>query len=503
MIRLCISTLIFILFCASPPWLSSVGRCEDNTQSSTDDTTTNLFSVEAIQSRIKNHIRETPELEGAWIHASRDTTNLDSSENKQVAFSHRTTADGRSARQKELLTSFIKTIIPTGQFRIDTKTDKQLPYDRLKEHIEKLIQHDFRFPGCKLIALEYFVNQDDGLLYLRPKFQVARDGQFIALTTECRDFMRQSGGWNDVTVYASGDDQKILVPEPTEPTRQEMFRIVQDAKDKNPLLDGAWLNVRVDDQGAPEVAPLIYIFTRGLDRTTRNEQEQAMLKIVKAAVPSGRFRFEEEKDHLLPFSELISELQQTLDYDALFKGCVLSRATYKYNEDDGSFNLVLHGRIWNVDQADLISNLCRKKMHEHPEWESAGVQLHTRSDRLVVVSESPIQGTFYFTQAMHHFWKGNYDTADDLLALASLEDPNNVVYRYFRVIGEFAQGRNREAERRLTSTMIGFNIQLYNQDYIDILHAIERIQGPLRYRLMAAEKRIMVHVSEGLIRTKQ
>ena len=80
-------------------------------------------------------------------------------------------------------------------------------------------------------------------------------------------------------------------------------------------------------------------------------------------------------------------------------------------------------------------------MADSPVWEAADVQLHTAdNESFATVSESPVQGAMYYSQAMHPFWKGDYASADQLLSLASIEDPQNVLYRYWRVIGELARG---------------------------------------------------------------
>jgi hypothetical protein len=93
---------------------------------------------------------------------------------------------------------------------------------------------------------------------------------------------------------------------------------------------------------------------------------------------------------------------------------------------------------------------------------------------------------------MNHFWNMNYADADQLLALASIEDPKNVVYRYWRVIGELARNDQDQAERRLQKTVDGFRVRPHSRDHAEVMRSIYRIQGPLRSALIDAENKAMM-----------
>jgi hypothetical protein len=98
----------------------------------------------------------------------------------------------------------------------------------------------------------------------------------------------------------------------------------------------------------------------------------------------------------------------------------------------------------------------------------------------------------YFSEGMHRFWRGDYKGADDALALATLEWPDNVVYRYWRVLAELASGDDSAGERRLAKTIAGFRVQRNSMAHVEVMRSIYRVQGPLRYSLMRAEDKAMV-----------
>jgi hypothetical protein len=92
---------------------------------------------------------------------------------------------------------------------------------------------------------------------------------------------------------------------------------------------------------------------------------------------------------------------------------------------------------------------------------------------------------------MHHFWAGDYAGADLRLAVASLNDPDNIVYRYWRVIGGLATGDEANAKERLRRTIVGFDVRQRSPEHAEVLRTIYRIQGPLRMALIEAERQAM------------
>jgi hypothetical protein len=357
-----------------------------------------------------------------------------------------------------------------------------------------VIRRDVRFPGCAVLGAGYRINPDDeGALELVPRFRVARDGQFDALAEECRRLVHASPAWAKVAVYDGDPGQMTIVAEPPEPEINDVFAKLRRAVREMPELRGTWLNVEADDQGHPGVAPTIYRFERAFDTGRAAAQTDAMERVVRKLVPSGRYRFDTAKDRVLPLSDLLDVLKREIDIEPRFAGCSIVDASYRFNEDDDSFDLVLHGRVWQERQIELVAEACRRLMAEQPAWDAADVQLTTAGDDgLVVVPPSPQQASIYYGQAMNHFWNMNYADADQLLALASIEDPKNVVYRYWRVIGELARNDQDQAERRLQKTVDGFRVRPHSRDHAEVMRSIYRIQGPLRSALIDAENKAMM-----------
>jgi hypothetical protein len=449
--------------------------------------------LSALATELEKAVQTHPDLQGGWLDVDLDDQLAVEDGPKRFVF--RRVLDPRRADvQAAAMDTLMKQLVPSGRYRVDSAKDRRLPYSDLMEAMRALVATDVRFTGCKVLGGTYRFNTDGGTLDFLPRFQVARDGQFSELMGECRRITKGDPVWSEITVSEMDEDkgQKMLVPE-YEPDVNQLFVKLQQAIRDEPALQGSWMDVNEDYQGHPGVAPKLYIFHRAFDGERMTAQSAAMDKLMRRLVPSGRFRVDATKDVTLPLSQLVGRLQDEIDIEPRFAGCSLSAATYAFNDDDKSFDLVLHGRVWKEKQTDLLADLCRSLMKDDPAWEAADVQLLTADrDELAVVPESPAIGARYYSEAMHHFWKMDYEAADRLLALASVEDPLNLVYRYWRVIGDLAEGDQGLAENRLKKTMDAFGVRTNSRQHVAVMREIYRIQGPLRHALIDAERKAMM-----------
>ena len=456
--------------------------------------------LSALATELQRSVQADPDLQGGWLDVDIDDQSPDEDGPKRFVF-RRVLDPRRADAQTAAMDRLMKRLVPSDRYRVDYAKDRLLPYSDLMNDVRALVAGDVRFTSCKVLGGTYRFNVDGGTLDFLPCFQVARNGQFSELMGECRRIMKDDPIWSEITVSEIDEDtgQKTLVPEPPEPDVNDLFAKIQRAIRDEPALQGSWMDVDVDDQGHPGVAPKLYIVRRAFDGERTSTQAAAMDKLLKRLIPSGRYRINSAKDTQLPLSQLVDRLQEEFDVEPRFAGCSLSAATYAFNDDDKSFDLSLHGRVWKEHQTDLIADLCRSLMKDDPAWEAANVQLLTDDrDELAVVLESPAIGARYYSEAMHHFWKRDYETADRLLALASIENPLNLVYRYWRVIGDLAEGDQRLAESRLKKTMNGFGVQTDSRQYVAVMREIYRIQGPLRHALIEAERKAMSSGTAGI-----
>jgi hypothetical protein len=444
-------------------------------------------------------IEKVAELRGSWVDVR-----LDDQGHPGVApiiyVFNRVFDESRVGPQSVAMDALIRRLVPSGRFRVDAARDVQLPYDRLFASVREAISSQPRFDGCELIDGKYS-GKHDGPPMLVPLFRVARKGQCTALLGECRKLMAGEPAWAaaNIDLDVSGAEQQMrLVPEAMGPDENDLVRAIAAAIHEDPELRGSWVDVRLDDQGHPGVAPIIYVFNRVFDESRVGPQSVAMDALIRRLVPSGRHRVDKSRDVMLPLTPLLRDINRIMDLDPAFAGCFLSSASYRFSTVDDRWHLVPRGGIWQEKQEQLVLDLCERVMQSQSQWARRDIGgIADGEGELVVVKRNPAVAAGYFARAMHQFWQGDYRGASQALALASLEAPDNLEYRYWRAIAELAQGDQGLAEERLRLTVARFDVKRQTRAHHEIRQSIYRIQGPLRLALIRAEDKAMVARTTG------
>jgi hypothetical protein len=454
-----------------------------------DDTVATVPGAEVtrLANELATRAAAVPSLQGATLSAT-----VDVDDDGQRWFVVKRVVDpARAGEQQAAMDELIRDVMPAGRFRIDD-SDDFFPYNGLAAHLGNLIRTDDRFPGCAFLDGDLRFDLKSKDLKFRPRFKVAREKQFLALIGECRLYLGQRPETADVIVM--DDDpgsQSELVAGPRDPDVNEVFRELQEATRRDVALHGAAIKVESDEK-VPTIAPKGYVFWLTLDDARAAELSAAADSLARKLIPSGRFRFDAKARCTLPVSKLLEHIQREVDVDPRFAGCAVSHISLGYSSDASQIDVAIHGRVLRASQAEQIADMARRLMGRDPSWNAANAVLQTagREDLAVTVPSPPLAASYY-GQAMNYFYTSNYAEADKLLALASIEDPNNVVYRYWRVLGLMARGDTSAAEERLAKTIQGFGIRPQSQGHVAAMRAIYRIQGPLRLELVDMENRIM------------
>ena len=429
-------------------------------------------------------------LAGAFLDVNLDA--VASVDGKRRFVFRRVLDPDRLEEQRAAMDRIMSGLVPDNRFRVDASADRVFPYSAVSSYLRKLVRSDVRFPGCEFLDGRLRVNPTSDDLEFVPRFRVARDGQYDALADATREFLSRRPETSTVIVRDDGEKQKVLVAERPDPELNKVFAELQQATRQQQELHGAAIDVEIDDQGHPGVAPKIYVFKRTLDSGRVDELLAAVDTLTRQVVPSGRIRFDTNSERTLPVSGLLYQLRLAVDVDPRFAGCAISHLSLAYSADGNQIDVVIHGRVWKSHQIELLADLARRLMRQDLAWEAASAVVQTANrDDLSVILPAPDLAARYYGEAMKLFYAHNYESADKLLALASTEDPRNVVYRYWRVLGLMARGDESSAEDRLAKTIQGFGIRPQSHDHLAVMRAIYRVQGPLRHDLINMENRIM------------
>lgn len=433
-----------------------------------------------------------PILDGVWVGIEIDLEKRDTEE--KVSYVFRRLLDiTHAVEQRELTGEIFKKLLPENKFRVDLVNEKLVPYSELKSQLEELLVEDVRFEECMYRAAEFSMNIDSGAFNFAPFLEVVRPLQFDEFIKECnRIFEKSPEVWSDFNVRDLDPEQMIIVPGLFEPDVNEVFAEIRTAFKNTTGLRGAWLDVEIDNQGYPDIAPKIYCFKRILSDQNSSVQSKLIDSLVRRLIKSGRYRIEQQNDLVVPFESLVSRLKSEIDISPEYRGCWIQDARFKWQENSDLPVLELKGRVWKAEQAAKILNLCDKVMAQSARWRDSGLTIEQDPQGLAVLYGSEADEITYYSYALESFWKRDYQQADYYFALANLEDPQNYLYGYWRVIAEIASNETSRAEKRLQLLTDYYQIVKGSREYSKVLKEIWRIQGPLRAALLESEKKIFL-----------
>lgn len=448
--------------------------------------------AEGLQALLAEARANHPILDGVWVDVELDLEKRDAKQ--EVVYVFRRLLDiTHATEQRELTNEVFKKLLPENNFRVDLVNEKLVPYSELKSQLEELLVEDVRFEECTYRAAEFSMNSDSGSFNFAPFLGVVRPLQFDEFIKECnRIFYKSPEVWSDFNVRDLDPEQMIIVPGLFEPDVNEVFAEIRTAFKNTAGLRGAWLDVEIDNQGYPDIAPKIYCFKRILSDQNSSVQVKLIESLVKRLIKSGRYRIEQQNDLVVPFEALVSRLKSEIDISPEYRGCWIQDAMFTWQENSDLPVLELKGRVWKAEQAVKIFNLCDKVMAQSARWRDSGLTLERDPQGLAVLYGSEADELVYYCYALESFWKRDYQQADYYFALANLEDPQNYLYGYWRVIAEIASNETSLAEKRLQLLTDYYHIVKGSREYSKVLKEIWRIQGPLRAALLESEKRVFM-----------
>lgn len=508
------------LFAAQPAWMQAGLSVIDNNLDNRQLVVVDRPAAPELNQLVRDltaAIHADPALEGMWLNVERDDQGAPNVAPMVYVF-QRVLDEDRVGPQSQAIQSLIGRFVPAGRFRVDASRDVLLPYSRMTAALRDLIRRAPKFEGCEFRGGFYAESPIDDSLGWAPRFVVVEEfdptdknrkglrnpeRQFEGLVAECRKLLAAEPRWKEEGISVIDNlpkecRQQQVRREPAGPTKNDLIGRIAEAIKNQAELRGSWLEVQLDDQGAPEVAPTIYVFNRGFDASRVGPQAAALDSLMARLVPSGRQRIDSAKDVTLPLTELIQDVNRQADLDPAYAGCLVSEAFYVRGLDGRSWQLVPEGRLWRGNQAQPLHDLVRDTMAAKTAWVGNGVGMAAKaSGELELVAPNPGYAAHHFSEAMKRFWSGDYRGASDMLRLASLDWPDNIVYRYWRVLAELAGGDQSAGETRLASTIAGFGLQRHSQAHREVLRSIYRIQGPLRFALMRAEDKAMIGLTTG------
>jgi hypothetical protein len=265
----------------------------------------------------------------------------------------------------------------------------------------------------------------------------------------------------------------------------------------DPALRGAWVSAT-----PAEGPPPVWVLELSVDEgRTGDAQHRALVKVIKDTLPPGRYKIAGVKRY--PVSRLIASVQDRAEDEPLLRGCLIQGAFFSQRARAKDYEirvLNLFGRIRpgldlvTTQRRERLMELCSYFVEKDPAWR----ELLNREPPLLVVDAEgkEFQPEPYAERAGNmHYQNGlalrrscRYSEAARAFQLALTEDPDSLVYIYWRAVSEIDLGNNDKAFRLLCSAVAEAR-HFEPLRTADVARALERLQGPVRATLADVEAR--------------
>jgi hypothetical protein len=187
-------------------------------------------------------------------------------------------------------------------------------------------------------------------------------------------------------------------------------------------------------------------------------------------------------------NELIMKVQDQIEADPNLGGVMLTGARFIPKMNAPGEELQLQGKLMDPAQGETVKAMVEKALGDDPYWREGEGPLEVTTTMMIASPGSLPLANTYYAQGLDAFWKGSYKDADRAFSRALAEAPGDYVLQYWRAVAALAQGQEERAKAKLSSLV---QIDSLGSRSPAVSTAFERLQGPLRQKLMALENEVL------------
>lgn len=188
-------------------------------------------------------------------------------------------------------------------------------------------------------------------------------------------------------------------------------------------------------------------------------------------------------------NELLDRVQDDIELDATLGGVMVTGGKFVEKMGMPGEELQLQGKLTDqAAQGPKIKTMVEQAMAEDPYWREGEGPLTVTTDKMTEAEGSLQLANRYYAKGLEHFWNKEYVQADRAFSRAMSEAPNDDVIRYWEAASALAQKQEDRAKEKLLPLLetypLGSRTPL-------IATGFERLQGPLRMKLMNLENELL------------
>ena len=377
--------------------------------------------------------------------------------------------------------------LPAGSF--DAPQVEPHPIAAVLAELTKVIAKTPDLAGCRAVDAQFILDDSDALS-LSLLGELARSAQRVALTQLCNEAI--AAAYNDTQLDVPvARTNELTVPRIKPETL--IARMRTRMKDQ-PGLTGCSVTTAVySDRGnGNELELSLRVAHLGQKAMAIREANAVLFENYGDDVPfvptAGKVQVVP-----IPTDWIVAELQRRIEteHDLDLGGCQIT--SMKYSNDAEVESALLFGRVALASQRETIVTLANDVIENKygSEWPRAN------TNQLQVIASSPEVAAEFFNVGLGHFARQEFAAAEESFAQAILENPRRVENKYWLIAAQIGSGKTDQAYERLRPMTHGRRAgdSIYDSRYVGVLSSLERVQGPIRYKLRQLELRAF---TEGL-----
>ncbi len=423
---------------------------------------------------------DDPRLHGAWVWLEPDDLVSSQLQAKVLVDS------ARAGEQLKLIQELIARLPLSPTPRVVTPVH-ELPITRLVAVLQAQAVKLVGRRGCYVRGAYYRLPTDRAIAdlelvpYGRGVSPLLRDkviDTFVAFLGDDLNSLKKATGYQ----VAPASDRLLRQPRMSEERRKNY-----DWLDRMLATDSRLRGVRVDLEECPDQQGQLaqYDVYTYVDTARAAEQGRVLKQLLDARL-AGKYQIVEAAEW--PVSLLVTRLNLQIEARPGLDGCVVLGAYFAADYEGGERQpkLVLDGRVAREDeeQRESITSLGETLIKLDPAWETPVPDFAMQTQAMQALKPSIERGRMLFSEGYEMFWQGRYEAAREAFNQATLEDPEALSYRYWRILSEIQFGRTAEAYQHMVAVLQRNPSPTARRL---VLHSLNRIQGPLRGELRKLE----------------
>jgi tetratricopeptide (TPR) repeat protein len=439
-------------------------------------------------------------LHGAWVRLEPD---VEASNAAEIKFRAHVLVDAdHAAEQLPQVQKLLDGLRLSHRPRM-VEPVRHAPLSRLVPLLQAAAERASGKRGCYVRGAYYAVQHDETgneIFVVKPFGRLENERQLDAVL-DC--FARQvdRAEWDDYRAYSGASLRPVvdqLAIRGASPRLIQAYRDLDDALANDVVLKGVRIELAecLDHMGQFTHYDVYQYVTQG-----RAEAQRAKL----AALLPQRLgdHCQVMADEVVPLERLIHRLNLAVEGRTTLNGCWVDGAYFggAYSELPAAAEapaggnvqrqskLVLYGQITSQQdghQREWIAELAGALVQLDPEWRDYAGEFAVVADGMTAMAPSLGRGQALYGHGLAMFRSGRFEEAWRAFHYASLEAPDSLPYRYWRILAELQLGRREEALDHMIA-LVGRDITATKQ--LQVARSLHRIQGPLRMELLRLEAR--------------